>query len=106
MHLEAGNFGAYKLAIERQGLELASRGVPESHAMASSALYLESCLARLANHGKRKEPAQALVRLFAGTQLFVLAGYASRRAADFRPLDEQERHRLSRTTRSGTTWSY
>ncbi len=96
-YLREGNFDAYKLAIERRSEELAGLGIPEEHAVVAVAHYLESCLAHLSPATKdRGRMEAALVRLASAAQLFLLSGYAGRRASGWRALDEQERHRLSR----------
>lgn len=96
-HLERRNFEAFKLAIERHSHELVNRGISEDHAVLALGLYLESCLAVLSPADKEyPKMARALARLTAAAQLFLSLGYAAQRAAGWRSLDEQERHRLSR----------
>ena len=96
-HLEKGSFDAWKLSLERVSEDLAGRGISEETAALVVPLYLESCMAHVPSSARDAgRQQQALARLAAVSQLFLLAGYTGRRAAGWRTLDEQERHRLSR----------
>jgi signal transduction histidine kinase len=82
---------AYHLGIEQSARTLIASGVPEEHAMAAVALYLESCLGYLT----RPDEARALVRLTSATQGRVAACYCEERVAGLRRLDDRERQKLS-----------
>jgi len=82
---------AYRLAIERAARTLMRAGVPEGHAIAAVALYLEACLGSL----DCPADARALVRLTAATQRLVAAGYGEERVAGLRRLDDRERQKIS-----------
>jgi signal transduction histidine kinase len=82
---------ADRAAVEARARALMRAGVPEGYAMAAVTLYLEACLASLA----RASDMAALVRLTAGVQRLVAAGYAEERAAGLRRLDDRERQRLA-----------
>jgi signal transduction histidine kinase len=87
----AAGDAAYRLDVERRARLLMRAGVPEDHAVAAVAFYLEACLGCL----ERPAEARALVRLTAATQRLVAAGYGEERAAGLRSLDDRERQKLS-----------
>jgi signal transduction histidine kinase len=82
---------AYGIAVDRDARALMRSGVPEDHAIAAVALYLEACLA----YADGPAEARALIRLTSATQRLVAAGYAEERAAGQRRLDDRERQKLS-----------
>jgi signal transduction histidine kinase len=82
---------AYRLAVERGTRTLLRAGVPEDHAIAAIALYLEACLRYL----ERPAETRALIRLTSATQGLVAAGYCEERVAGLRRLDDRERQKLS-----------
>lgn len=89
-HLAEARFEAYRRALERRGRILARRGIPEEHAAAALALYLESCLPYLAGPDQRALRS-ALVRLTCAGQISLGLGYAGQRTASWRALEQRLR---------------
>jgi signal transduction histidine kinase len=82
---------AYCLAVDHRARVLMRSGVPEDHAIAAVALYLEVCLAHL----RVGAEARAVVRLTSATQRLLAAGYGEERSARLNRLDDRERQKLS-----------
>ena len=83
--------------LERQGEELARRGVPAEDLYAAVALHLECVLPYAI--AQRRDPAQiarALARLAFVARLALASGFSSARAASRGAFDDRERRRLSR----------
>jgi signal transduction histidine kinase len=93
--VRASNFDAYALALERAGQSLATRGMPESRAMAALSAQLESSLPYVVSD-PAGELAAALVRLTFAGGMSLTAGYSNVRTTSWRSYGEQERQRLSR----------
>jgi signal transduction histidine kinase len=89
--LLATSHEAYRTSVESRARALMRAGVPEGHAIAAIALYLEACLPDLHGHAELR----ALVRLTSATQRLVAAGYGEERAAGMRRLDDRERQKLA-----------
>jgi signal transduction histidine kinase len=85
----------YDEAVRAEGFELTRRGVPEDHAIAAVAFYLESCLTHLVQEPDQRTLARALVRLTMATQRLLVIAYRRERGARS-GFDEKERRSLSR----------
>lgn len=81
----------YRLAVERGARTLMRAGVPEGHALAAVAFYVEAGIPFLG------QPAEvrALVRLSSITLRLVAAAYGEEQVAGLRRLDDRERQKLS-----------
>jgi signal transduction histidine kinase len=83
--------------LERQGEELARRGVPAEHLYAAVALHLESALPHAITRPREAaQTARALARLAFVAGLALASGFSSARTASRGAFDEGERRRLSR----------
>ena len=81
---------AYREKSERQGQELAHRGVPPECVAVALALYIESCLPYLSSgESKRQEWTRAFAKWASIHQFFLLTGYAQHGAAEWRSLEER-----------------
>jgi len=95
--LRSGRFDMYRASLERKGQELEKLGVPERIGIAALGFYLECCLPFLVEDRHREKTyLEAMAHLTASAQLFVMSGYSTQRALNWRRIEEQERHRLSR----------
>jgi signal transduction histidine kinase len=73
---------------QRQGQDLARRGVPAENATAALGLYLECCLPYvMVEDGGKAEPARALARFASIYQLLLLSGYATHAAQERESLE-------------------
>ena len=73
---------------QRQGQDLARRGVPAETATAALGLYLECCLPYvMVEDGGKAEPARALARFASIYQLLLLSGYATHAAQERESLE-------------------
>ena len=96
-NLGTGNFDAYRQDLDRQGQVLERIGIPQAQIAASLGFYFECCLPYLVGTTQRKrDPAWALARLVATTQLLTLSSCAMEGVANWRKLQEQERLNFSR----------
>ena len=94
--LRAGKSSVYRLALERCGQSLDLRGVPPSHAMIASSLYLEICCAFLLTLNVRDaELTMALVHFNSASQSLVIVGYSKQHSTNLLRLVEKERRRFS-----------
>jgi len=81
---------AYREKSERQGQDLARKGVPPACVAVALALYVESCLPYLlAADAARTEQTKAFARWASFYQLFLLTGYAQHGAAERQALEER-----------------
>jgi signal transduction histidine kinase len=81
---------AYREKSERQGRDLASRGVPAGCAAVAVALYVESCLPYLMSDDSGKaEGASAFARWASVYQFFLLSGYAQQGAIERQSLEDK-----------------
>ena len=81
---------AYREKSERQGQELARRGVPPECVSVAVALYVESCLPYLLSIApEKREWARAFARWASIYQFFLLTGYAQYGAAERQLLEEK-----------------
>jgi signal transduction histidine kinase len=95
-NLRAAKLDAYKSALEACGQVLERRGIPPAYATVAMSAYSEACIACLVNLGVREmDLALALARLHVASQLFVVAGYATRRWSSWWRFAERERLRFS-----------
>jgi signal transduction histidine kinase len=96
-NLRLSSLDAFRHDIERQGLVLERNGIPMTHTAAALAIYLDCCLPYLIDSDrKRKEPAVALARLISTSLFLILSSCATERTANWRRLQDRERHSLSR----------
>lgn len=88
--LPASSPQSYREDAERQGMDLARRGVPAECAAVAIALYLECCLPYLAADNARGiRWRRALIRWAAVYQYFLLSGYSQLEAEHSRELREK-----------------
>ena len=81
---------AYHEESERQGLELARRGVPPECAIAAVALFLESCLPYVHLVGEKAGRwTRSLARWASVYQFFLLSGYSQHRATELSTMSEK-----------------
>jgi signal transduction histidine kinase len=93
---------AYKEKSERQGQELARRGVPPECVSVAVALYVESCLPYLSSVEPEKTHwTRAFARWASMYQFFLLTGYAQHGAVERQALEE----RISQTERRSQDFS-
>ena len=88
--LRSVNPRAYREGAERQGLELASRGVPAECVIVAVAAYAESCLPYLLSDETRKAVwIRALARWVSVYQFSMLCGYASFATVERKALEDK-----------------
>ncbi len=93
---------AYKEKSERQGQDLAQKGVPAECTAVAVALYVESCLPYLLpDQSKGAEWAKAFARWASIYQYFLLSGYAQHAAHERQSMEE----RISRAERGSQDFS-
>jgi signal transduction histidine kinase len=93
---------AYREESERQGQDLAQRGVPAECAAVAVALYVESCLPYLLSDASNKAAwARAFARLASVYRFFLLSGYAQHAAVERQSMEE----RISRVERRSQDFS-
>lgn len=81
---------AYREKSERQGQDLARKGVPPECVVVAVALYVESCLPfLLANEATRTEHLKAFTKWASFYQFFLLAGYDQHHAVERQQLEER-----------------
>ncbi len=81
---------AYREKAERQGQDLARRGVPPECVAVAVALYVESCLPYLlADEATRTERTRAYAKWSSFYQFYLLTGYAQHRAIERQSLEER-----------------
>lgn len=101
-NLSSTNPQAYKEESERQGQDLAQRGVPAECAAVAVALYVESCLPYLlSDHPKKAEWARAFARWASVYRFFLLSGYAQHAAVERQSMEEK----ISRAERRSQDFS-
>ncbi len=99
--LSAGESG-YTGKSERQGHELASKGVPAECAAVAVALYVESCLPYLMSEESSKpEWPQAFTRWASAYQFYLLSGYSQHVEVDRKALEDK----ISRAERRSQEFS-
>ena len=100
--LRSGNPQFYKEKFERQGQDLARRGVPAECTAVAVALYVESCLPYLLSDASKKaEWARAFARWASVYRFFLLSGCAQHAAVERQSLEE----RISRAERRSQDFS-
>ena len=81
---------AYREKSERQGQDLARRGVPAECVAAAVALYVKSCIPYLGSgDSKRTNWARAFARWASLYQFFLLSGYAQHAAVERQSMEER-----------------
>ena len=82
--------GAYPEAAQRQGRELADKGIPPECAAAAVDLFVETCLPYLMpEHSGSGDWAKAFARWASVYQFSLLSGFAQRQAVDRQSLEER-----------------
>jgi len=100
--LRSAKPSVYKEKSERQGQDLAQRGVPAECAAVAVALYVESCLPYLlGDDSKKAEWSRAFARWASLYQFFLLSGYARHAAVERHSMEE----RISRAERRSQDFS-
>lgn len=89
-YLQSGDLHSYEFALTHLGQDLADRKVPEEYSVAALGLFFEICLCGLLGEPRRDtEFVLGLTRLASVSQLFLASGYAHRRAAGMRVVQEK-----------------